>query len=131
MYLVLCRKIHAVTDHHKGTAATACGYDQEHYVTFGRNVGQYPSYRYGSGVRSEQARQYGGVPDDMGLHGRTIIKTAYQLPYRNSGPEARMERLLVQAEMRDPSRIAKNALTNMVIEKAIDYPEPKSDFMQI
>jgi hypothetical protein len=42
-----------------------------------------------------------------------------------------MERLLVQAEMRDPSRIAKNALTNMVIEKAIDYPEPKSDFMQI
>ena len=67
----------------------------------------------------------------MRLHGRTIIKTAYQLPYRNSGPEARMERLLVQAEMRDPGRIAKNALTNMVMEKAIDYPEPKSDFMQI
>jgi hypothetical protein len=95
VYLVLCRKIHAVTDHHKGTAAAACGYNQEHYVTFGGNVGQYPPYRYGSGVRSEQARQYGGVPDDMGLHGRTIIKTAYQLPYRNSGPEARMERLLV------------------------------------
>ena len=104
MYLVLCRKIHAVTNHHKGTAVAACEYDQEHYVTFGGNVGQYPSDRYGSGVRSEQARQYGGVPDDMGLHGRTIIKTAYQLPYRNSGPEARMERLLVQAEMRD-SRI--------------------------
>ncbi len=67
----------------------------------------------------------------MGLHGRTIIKTAYQLPYRNSGPEACMERLLVQAEMRDPSRIAKNALTNMVMEKAIDYPEPKPDFMQM
>ena len=50
MYLVLCRKIHAVTDHHKGTAVTACEYDQEHYVTFGRNVGQYPSDRYGSGV---------------------------------------------------------------------------------
>ena len=29
MYLVLCRKIHAVTDHHKGTAVTACGYDRE------------------------------------------------------------------------------------------------------
>ena len=101
MYLVLCRKIHAVTNHHKGTAVAACEYDQEHYVTFGGNVGQYPSDRYGSGVRSEQARQYGGVPDDMGLHGRTIIKTTYQLPYRNSGPEACMERLLVQAEMRD------------------------------
>ena len=101
MYLVLCRKIHAVTDHHKGTAFAACGYDQEHYVTFGGNVGQYTPYRYGSGVCSEQARQYGGVPDDMGLHGRTIIKTTHQLPYRNSGPEARMERLLVQAEMRD------------------------------
>lgn len=103
MYLVLYRKIHAVTDYHKSTAATACGYDQEHYVTFGRNVRKYPSDRYGSGVRSEQARQYGGVSDDLGLHGRTIVKTAYQLPYRNSGPEARMERLLVQAEMRDPS----------------------------
>ena len=34
MYLVLCRKIHSVTDHHKGTAVTAYGYDQEHYVTF-------------------------------------------------------------------------------------------------
>ncbi len=31
----------------------------------------------------------------------------------------------------DPGMIAKNALTNMVMEKAIDYPEPKSDFMQI
>lgn len=101
MYLVLCRKIHAVTDHYKSTAVTAYGYDQEHYVTFSGNVGQYPSYRYGSGVRSEQARKYDGVPDDMGLHGRTIIKTAYQLPYRNSGPEARMEGLLVQAAVRD------------------------------
>ena len=101
MYLVLCRKIHAVTDYHKGAAATACGYDQEHYVTFGRNVGQYPSYRYGSGVRSEQARQYGGVSYDLGLHSRTIIKTAYQLPYRNSGSEARMERLVVQAAVRN------------------------------
>ena len=100
-------------------------------VTFSGNVGQYPSDRYASGIRSEQARQYGGVPDDMGLHGRAIIKTAYQLPYRNSGPEACMERLLVQAEMRDPSRIAKNALTNMVMEKAIDYPESKPAFMQI
>ena len=128
MYLVLCRKIDAVTDHYKGTAVTACGYDQEHYVTFGGNVGQYPPYRYGSGVCSEQARQYGCISDDMGLHGRTIIKTAYQLPYRNSGSEARMERLMVQAEMRDPSRIAKKALTNMVMEKAIDY---QPDFMQI
>ena len=102
MYLVLCRKIHAVTDHHKGTVVTACGYDQEHYVTFGGNVGQYPPYRYGSGVCSEQVRQDGCVPDDLGLHGRTIVKTAYQLPNRNSGPEARMERLMVQAEMRDP-----------------------------
>ena len=55
-----------------------------------------------SGVCSEQARQYGCVSYDMGLHCRCISKTAYQLPYRNSGPEARMERLLVQAEMRDP-----------------------------
>ena len=31
----------------------------------------------------------------------------------------------------DPSRIAKNALTNMVMEKAVDYPEPKPAFMQI
>ena len=31
----------------------------------------------------------------------------------------------------DPSRIAKKALTNMVMEKAIDYPEPKPEFMQI
>ena len=53
MYLVLRRKVCAVTDHHKGIAVTACGYDQEHYVTFGRNVGQYPSDRYGSSVRSE------------------------------------------------------------------------------
>ena len=67
----------------------------------GGNVRQYPSDRYGSGVCSEQARQYGCVPDDMGLHGRTIIKTAYQLPYRNNGPEARMERLLVQAAVRN------------------------------
>ena len=29
MYLVLCRKIHAVTNHHKGTAVTAYGYDQD------------------------------------------------------------------------------------------------------
>ena len=67
----------------------------------------------------------------MGLYGRTIVKTAYQLPYRNSGPEARMERLMVQAAVRDPRRIAKKALTNMVMEKAIDYPEPKPEFMQI
>ncbi len=86
----------------KGTAASVCGYAQERYVTFGGNVRQYPSDRYGSGVRSEQARRYGGVPDDMGFHGRSIIKTANQLPYRNSGPEARMERLLVQAAVRDP-----------------------------
>lgn len=31
----------------------------------------------------------------------------------------------------NPSRITKRALTNMVIEKAKDYPEPKPDFMQI
>ena len=31
----------------------------------------------------------------------------------------------------DPGRIAKKALTNMVMEKAIDYPEPKPEFMQI
>ena len=31
----------------------------------------------------------------------------------------------------DPSRIAKKALTNMVMEKAVDYPEPKPGFMQI
>ncbi len=31
----------------------------------------------------------------------------------------------------DPGRIAKKTLTNMVMEKAVDYPEPKSDFMQI
>ena len=31
----------------------------------------------------------------------------------------------------DPSRIAKKALTNMVMEKAIDYPEPKPEFMKI
>ena len=29
----------------------------------------------------------------------------------------------------DPSRIAKKALTNMVMEKAVDYPEPKQEFM--
>ena len=69
-----------------------------------RNTMSRSAERYGSGVCAEQARQYGGVPDDMGLHGRTIIKTAYQLPYRNSGPEACMERLMVQTEMRD-SRI--------------------------
>ena len=31
----------------------------------------------------------------------------------------------------NPSRIAKKALMNMVMEKAIDYPEPKPAFMQI
>ena len=31
----------------------------------------------------------------------------------------------------DPGRIAKKALTNIVMEKAIDYPEPKPGFMQI
>jgi hypothetical protein len=31
----------------------------------------------------------------------------------------------------DPGRIAKKALTNMVMEKATDYPEPKPAFMQI
>ena len=31
----------------------------------------------------------------------------------------------------DPGKIARKALTNMVMEKAIDYPEPKPDFMQI
>lgn len=31
----------------------------------------------------------------------------------------------------DPSRIAKKALTNMVMEKSKDYPEPKTDFMKI
>ena len=31
----------------------------------------------------------------------------------------------------DPGRIAKKALTNMVMEKAIDYHEPKPEFMQI
>ena len=31
----------------------------------------------------------------------------------------------------NPSRIAKKALTNMVMEKAKDYPEPKPAFMQI
>ena len=31
----------------------------------------------------------------------------------------------------DPGRIAKKSLTNMVMEKAIDYPEPKPEFMQI
>ena len=31
----------------------------------------------------------------------------------------------------DPSRIAKKALTNMVMEKAKDYPDPKPEFMQI
>ena len=30
----------------------------------------------------------------------------------------------------DPGRIAKKALTNMVMEKAVDYPEPKPAFMQ-
>ena len=54
MYLVLCRKIHAVTDHHKGTAITAYGYDQENYVTFGGNVGQYPPYRYGGGTSKKE-----------------------------------------------------------------------------
>jgi hypothetical protein len=33
--------------------------------------------------------------------------------------------------MRDLGRIAKKALTNMVMEKAVDYPEPKPEFMQI
>ena len=42
-------------------------------------------------------------PMIWGLHCPTIIKTANQLSYRNSGPEARMERLLVQAAVRDPS----------------------------
>ncbi len=31
----------------------------------------------------------------------------------------------------DPKKIAKLALTNMVMEKAVDYPEPKPAFMQI
>jgi len=31
----------------------------------------------------------------------------------------------------DPGRIAKKALTNMVMDKATDYPEPKPAFMQI
>ena len=31
----------------------------------------------------------------------------------------------------DPGSIAKKALTNMVMEKAKDYPEPKPGFMQI
>ncbi len=31
----------------------------------------------------------------------------------------------------DPSRIAKKALTNMIMEKAVDYPETKPEFMQI
>ena len=31
----------------------------------------------------------------------------------------------------DSGRIAKKALTNMVMEKAIDYPEPKPAFLQI
>ena len=31
----------------------------------------------------------------------------------------------------DSSRIAKKALTKMVMKKAIDYPEPKPGFMQI
>ena len=31
----------------------------------------------------------------------------------------------------DPSRIAKMALTKMIMEKATDYPEPKPAFMQI
>ncbi len=30
-----------------------------------------------------------------------------------------------------PSRIAKKALTNMVMEKAVEYPEPKPEFMKI
>ena len=31
----------------------------------------------------------------------------------------------------DPQSIAKKALTKMIMEKAIDYPEPKPEFMQI
>ena len=31
----------------------------------------------------------------------------------------------------DPRSIVKKALTNMVMEKAVDYPEPKPEFMQI
>ena len=31
----------------------------------------------------------------------------------------------------DPSKIAKLALTKMIMEKAKDYPEPKLAFMQI
>ena len=31
----------------------------------------------------------------------------------------------------DPKKIAKLALTNMVMERAVDYPEPKPEFMQI
>lgn len=31
----------------------------------------------------------------------------------------------------DPNRIAKMALTKMIMEKATDYPEPKPEFMQI
>ena len=31
----------------------------------------------------------------------------------------------------DPGRIAKKALTNMVMEKAVYYPDPKPEFMQI
>jgi len=30
----------------------------------------------------------------------------------------------------DPDRTARNALTNMVMEKAADYPELKPEFMQ-
>lgn len=31
----------------------------------------------------------------------------------------------------DPNKIAKMALTKMIMEKATDYPEPKPAFMQI
>ncbi len=31
----------------------------------------------------------------------------------------------------DPNKIAKMALTKMIMEKAADYPEPKPAFMQI
>ena len=46
-----------------GVNAVAIGYD-----TTSGDVREYTSHGYGGGVCTEQARGYGCVPDDMGIH---------------------------------------------------------------
>ena len=66
------------------------------------------------------------------------IETADQKPLWKDSIHDRMPLILGKDSLRewvhpdsDPGRIAKKALTNMVMEKAVDYSEPKPEFMQI